>query len=307
MTDPLAPLSDEDLSALLDGQAEPSVLDRLARDPAARARRDALAAAASAVASEPIAGLEGPQVDALVARALAEAEAPGAPPAPTSDPADAPVAPVVPLAPPRGRRLPPTWLVAAAIVALVAIGLGLVWSGRTVEGGKEDQAQSTTLADADQEGGATLGAEAEPGATSSAGEGEDSATPAEDQASESGPAEPAPEIPSIERRLGAPRYLGAFATVEDLRTAVATGLPTADEPLGDLEVPTDAAFQRCAEQMRVQFSIEDPATAYRLAVVDGVVSMVYEFDAATFDDGEPAIVVTAVRADTCDPYFTIQR
>lgn len=306
MTDPLAPLSDEDLSALLDGQAEPSVLDRLARDPAARARRDALAAAASAVASEPIAPLEGPQVDALVARALAEGQAPAAEAGPPA-PADAPeshAAPVIPLAPPGGRRLPPTWLVAAAVVALVAIGLGLVWSGRTVQNGNEDLAQTKAdaqLEQAAEEDSTTLSVEGGPATA------EDGEAPTGDHSSESGPAESAPELPSIERRLGAPAYLGAFATVEDLRAVVATGLPATDEPLGDLELPTDAAFQRCAEQMRVQFSIEDPATAYRLTVVDDVVSMVFEFDAATFDDGDQATVVTAVRADTCDPYFTIQR
>ena len=64
------PPLDDDLSADLDGAATPDVRQRLASDPAARARQDALRAAAGLVA-DPVEPLAPPAVDELVAAALA--------------------------------------------------------------------------------------------------------------------------------------------------------------------------------------------------------------------------------------------
>src|SRR4051812_6395945 len=70
MTDHLPPLSDEDLSAALDGEAPPEVVARIAADPGAQARSAALAAVRNAVAEQPD-PLRAAAVDELIVGALA--------------------------------------------------------------------------------------------------------------------------------------------------------------------------------------------------------------------------------------------
>ena len=108
MNDPLSPLSDEDLSAVIDGEASPAVIARVEADPRAQARLTALREAIARLQAEPAAPLDQKTVDRLITRALSPA-----PDGLSSPPSRA------------GRRTPPSWLVAAVVLACMAIGLGL--------------------------------------------------------------------------------------------------------------------------------------------------------------------------------------
>lgn len=110
---------DDLLSADLDGETTPSEHDRIESDPELRARREELRRTVDLL-SRPPTPLTAASADGLIARALAASDADGLAP------------PVVPLAPPpRGAMSRPRWqqtplLVAAAIVVLMAIGVGLI-------------------------------------------------------------------------------------------------------------------------------------------------------------------------------------
>lgn len=136
MTDqaPHPHLDDEDLSALLDGEAgdERSVA-HLASCSSCGARHQALAGARDALRSAAVAPLAGAVLDRLVSAAL---EAPAEAPTP---------APVVPIdrSRARGRRLsspPPAWLLGA--VASIAVLAGL--AGLLRAGGGDDDDRSLT-------------------------------------------------------------------------------------------------------------------------------------------------------------------
>ena len=122
-------LDDEDLSALLDGEAtDERGAAHLRSCSSCSARHDALAGARDELRGAAVAPLAGDVLDRLVANALA---APAAAPAP-----------VVPIDRARGRRLsspPPAWLVGAVASIAVLAGLaGLLRSG----GGNDDEATS---------------------------------------------------------------------------------------------------------------------------------------------------------------------
>ena len=108
MTDHLDPSLDELLSADLDGETTAEEHDRIEADPDLRARRDELQTASHAVKAPP-APLTASRVDTAVSRALGQSSN------------------VQTLRPPV-RRTPPAWLVAAVVVLLGAIGIGLIIS-----------------------------------------------------------------------------------------------------------------------------------------------------------------------------------
>jgi negative regulator of sigma E activity len=333
VTDPLPPLTDEELSAVADGEAGPEVVGRVEADPAAQARVDAFAAAGTALRSAPVTPLDPATVDRLVARSIEEAgraepgPAGGAGDADGSD-ADSSDVVAAPVTPTAGRiARAPRWLVAAAVVALVAAGLGLIWSGQQ---GGDDQV-ATTGTDA-----ATDAATEAPSETSDEAPGEDGA-PAPDDAArgdtagEDGSASEAPdgngagdapggapvphaEVPSTTAGAGAGAAaeitdLGDFASPDELRERLRTDFPD-DLPLTSgsaPETPSTGTVERCRNQVQQVFEIETMPTATGLAIIDDQPVLVYEFEAPSFADGSPTTLVAGVGPDACSSVLTFER
>ncbi len=278
MTDQPTPLTDEELSAALDDQADASVAARVAASPEAHARSAELAAAAALVANAAVPELPATAVDTLINGAL-----------------DVPLAPA---APRRESRGPRPWLVAAAVAALAAVGLGLVLSGR---GASEDHASRSS------------GAGNDVAESTTAGDGElDAAPEAFDTASESGSIAGS-DTPSTLATVGVLPVvdLGAFADGDALREALATSFPTeaARNTTGSSSraMPADAAVTRCGDQLKVTLELEsDPLNAGYATVADSPV-LVYEFAAPSFADGSPTTLVAAVGEAACDQVVLFER
>lgn len=306
MTEPRPPLSDDDLSALLDGEAGPDVAARAQADPAALARLDALRGAAAAVRAAPVTPLPSATVDDLVARALAVAdEAPAGPDdvvattTPVGDDGGA-EAIVAPLRPRGGAAGVPRWLVAAAVVLLVAVGLSLVWSGR--DDGTETATTNQALERADDADGSGGGSATE--GEGSADQGDDAA--AQEELVPSSPAPPsAGESPSRGVEV---TDLGEFATLDELRSSLATSFPTDLGAVADADAPSGAAVLRCQQLMVEVFALEGEPTAIGQATVDGQPYLVYEFDAVSAADGTtPTTFLTVNDPTSCDAVRSFER
>lgn len=298
MNDPRPPLTDDELSSHLDGEGAPDLDARLAADPAATARLDQLRGAADAVHHAAVEPLPADVVDDLVARALEAAVATGGAP---SEPGDHVVAPL------RGRgRTGPPWLVAAVVLVLMAVGLGLVWSG-TRGGSTEDTAT-----------GASAGRSADEATRDAAAEGAGSTAGADGDASGGQESSP-PTTTSAEAGLGSADDgvtlpdLGAFETSEELRSSLADAFP-ASVPAGPASI-AETAVDRCAGLLREVLPVEGDPTHVGFAQVGGETVLVYEF-IATPDEGSTTTTVagapattltTAVRPAACDPLFVFQR
>ncbi len=315
MTDPtLPPLSDDDLSAALDGQVTPDVQARIDADPAARVRLEQLRSAARLIGAEPVAPLPAATVDDLIGRALAAADDPA-----TGDPAGSgPAGDVVFLAPPTsGRRGVPTWLVAAAVVVLVLAGLGLVFTGRDTGGDAAFEQVGASINDSGSGGGSaeSTADETESSAEEPPPHGARPGSSANPNDSADAPdgdgATPDPSTPDDPTRSAdQPLDLGTFASADDLREALATALPTT--PVGasayaDGDAPTDEAVERCGTQMQTVLDLDDAARATGFALVDGEPVIVYEYETDALDDGTPTTLVAAVGPASCDEVVIFQR
>lgn len=285
MTDPNTPLSDDDLSAAIDGQAGPDVVERLRTDPAAQARYRSLDAARSLVADDPIDPLDPAVVEQLVGQALAAADAPGA----ATEAGDATVTPFVAPSRSAGRRRGlPTWSVAAVVTLLVAIGLGLVWSGQ-----RSDDGSSTAIL---------------AGAGDSSTEAMDDATTATAAAIET----ETPEDPSASGGTGADVSLvdlGEFATEVELRSSLRDGVPAEGDTVAEDVAPEPVEVQRCETQLATLLQGEGiglDADRQAFAVVEGDPKLVYEF-ALTRPTDEATALISVVDPTTCDPLITFFR
>jgi hypothetical protein len=299
MTDPRPPLTDEDLSAVVDGEAEPHLVERVRSDPSARVRADQLHAAGQALRATPVTPLDAATVDAMIGRALDASVDTGGP-----DPVVTPLTPPVP-----GRRGPAPWLVAAAIVALVAIGLGLVWSGT-----RSDEGEFATVGDqvADEAGDPAGDGDTMASAEDATGSRSDAeAGQADGAAPEALPAPPHGAVPTTGGAAGNESAslpdLGAHDTAADLRTALRDGFPdglplTSGTPV---DSPTRGAVDRCRNQAMVTFDLEGPADAEGVAEVDGRLVLVYEFEDAAVVDGNTYVIARGIEA--CDPVLDFQR
>jgi 2-oxoglutarate dehydrogenase E2 component (dihydrolipoamide succinyltransferase) len=283
------PGSDEELSAALDGELDAERAAALAADPATAARLEQLAAVAAAVAA-PVPPLPAATVDDLIAGALE--------------------APVAPAAPAGGRRGPSPLLVAAAITLLVAIGLGLVWSGRD-DGATADLATSEQPADEASE--ASAGADAGDGtAERSTGDG----ATEEGFSAESGELDStgAPEATSTAPATGDDAAelvdLGAFPDGDALRAALAAAFPTAVTAPGagdGTEAPTALQVDRCGEQLQVTLELGAGPQRTGFATVGDAQVLVYEFAAPSFVDASPTTLVAAVGVEACEQVVFFER
>lgn len=289
MTDQPTPLTDDDLSAALDGEADAITVARLADDPAARARQDELAAATDRLRAAAVAPLDAATVDDLIATALDE--------------------PVAPAAVAGRRRGPAPWLVAAVVAVLMAVGLGLVWSGRTGNQ-KLDTASNRVSSDA----ASTASPEAsDKSAGSLSGGGQSAATTT---------VIPGHGLPTTTAPGASPSSvtvvpLGAFATGDDLRTALATAFPVAaadtTSPDGSPTTapsptePSREAIDRCAAQLKVTLSLTGDPLHQGYATVGSKDVLVYEFASTSFADGSATTLVAAVGAEACDQVVVFER
>lgn len=253
------PLSDEELSAVIDGEADDAVLDRLGRDEQAQARLQELREASHLIGASVIEPPSAEIVDRLVDRAL--------------EAANAPDAPIAPLGSSSGRAAtgPPRLLVAAVVVVLAAIGLGLVWSGTRVD--RDDAAVTSSATDED------------------------------DRAAEAGEDPRKMALSDIE-----PVDLGIHPDIPSLRASIRSGIPSARaadlEPVPASERPSSDEMSRCAIQMWELWQGENlrqlpDHTGY--ASVDGDIVLVYEFGVT---DGDHRALVSITTPDDCDPQNT---
>ncbi|MCB0957915.1 MAG: hypothetical protein KDB04_00115 [Acidimicrobiales bacterium] len=284
MTTPPTPFSDEELSASIDGELDADRAAAIAADPHARARRDELAAVAALVAA-PVAPLPAEAVDQLIAVAL---DPPAAPPAPA-----------------RRIRGPQPWLVAAAVVVLVAVGLALVWSGRN----DGEQASFTTVGASIADGGGSSATEADGAGDVAADVGAESSSTERGDAN--APTTTAPPLTTATTLApggtAAALPLGTFASGDEMRAALAEAFPATATPVEGVEAPPAAAFERCASQLQVTLDLDTDPTHTGYASVAGQVALVYEFATPGFDDGQPTTLVAAVGRDACDPIAIFQR
>ncbi|CAN5759943.1 hypothetical protein BH10ACT1_BH10ACT1_40530 [soil metagenome] len=303
MTEPLAPLTDEDLSAVLDGEADASITARVAADPEASARLAQLRAAGEALRSSTVTPLAPSIVDGLIGRALSAADEVPTTAAGPDQPSDHAV--VQPMVAPTRRRtgsMPP-WLVAAAVVLLVGVGLVLVWSGRDDGSNEQDTAAVNTeqadkaadSASGSANGGGSVAGEAPADAPSASPHGEPTTTAAADSS-----------------RATALVQLGTFADADALREDLKEAFPRPESSKGpddgDLEALglSQASISRCDTQVRTILSIEGQARNEGVATVDGKQVLVYEYD-ATGTDGRATTLVAAVYPAACDQVLTFYR
>ena len=321
MTDPaLPPLSDEDLSAALDGEASADVVARIAADPEAQARSATLAAAAEAIGTSPP-SLDATAVDALVAGALDAIPAASgltADDAPANDgpsddgPAGDGDGVVTPLPSHRGRRIVHTWLVAAVVLAFLGVGVGLIWSG----GGSRSE-RTQTVASGASSGSRGSSASADKSARtrdeqtsrSWSSTTTDALSPRGQTASDSQQAAPASGgelsvLPSTAQDLG------QFPTAASLRKALAVSFSSSRTKAsygGATRAPSAAAVERCGAQVQVTLALKGGPLHRGFATVDGKQVLVYEFRATSVKTGKPTRLVAAVGRKSCDSVLTFER
>ena len=294
MTEPLAPLSDEDLSAALDGVAGPDVEARIQADPSAQERLAALRAASNAIGRAPAPALDPGTVDALVARAIAEgtSRATGSEPS-LSTPPTSPDGVVTPLAPRRrssaGRQ---QWLVAAVVVALVAIGLGLVYSGT-----RQARTETTATGAQADRNAARNGTTTVPSAEDASGDG---AAPSHSGAQ--------PDLDPSAQKPAALDQLGSFDDVSALRTVLRAGFPQDPSPVvGDR--PTNASVNRCSSQIQTvlgEMALSPEPDEVGYATIAGKKYLVYEFS-ITGSSTVGSKLITAAEPESCDLLFNFVR
>ncbi len=311
MTSDHPPLDDLDLSAVLDGDASDDVLARLEGDPAAVERLERLRATRDAVADASVQPLPGATVDALIARAI---DAGGA----TADPSpartdeggaggtaadDGIVAPL----PSRRRKPVPTWAVAAVVVALVAIGLTLVWGG--LDGGDDDVAFETIGASIVDDG-ARQGQEA---TSDAAGDSEANAPEGEPDGASAGSshfegdATTTAPAPGIDSSIPPVVALGDFADADALRVHLRDAFPTDSvEDDGSRADDVLAATARCTGKLDGLFGAGGEPSVVGSATVAGEAVVAYEVPFTT-DQGRDTTLVMAVGEVTCIPVLSFQR
>ncbi len=303
MTDQPTP-TDDDLSLALDGEADDELLARIEASPAAQARLAELQAAADLVAGTSIPTLDGDAVDELISTAL-----------------DTPVAPSRGVSASRGRGGATPWLVAASVILLMAVGLSLVWAGQSSD---DDQA-SATFATGDA---AQFEASAESGAdgafSAEDGTGESSGAPSPVTGSHGAPTTAPSAAPAADLTVV---YLGTYPSGDQLREATASSFADAlrmngsafsgdqAETATDIDAtgrraqapPSDAAVNRCAQQLQVTLKLDTAPIQAGYANVDDREVLVYEFTATSARTDEETTLVAAVGADACDEVVIFER
>lgn len=251
------------LSADLDGETTPTEHERIENDPELRSRRDRLRGA-SELASQPPAPLSSATVDASIEGALSEQH---------------------PLAPPRqvaARRSrprrtagPAPWLVAAVVILLAGIGIGLVVTARP----SSQRQKATSSAPTTVPGGHGKSADAELAPSASGGS-------------------PLP-------------YIGDFATPAALRTRLAARIPAGQQSAATSRAPGLLTGQ--ADRCSTVVEARDPrlVRSNRRAVVAASLAgqpvVVLEYAAKAVDSQRQTTRVMVVGSAACDERVDFQR
>lgn len=295
MTEPQPFPTDDELADIVDGTASPEVLERLAGDPEAQQRVRDVEDTIARLRSTPAEPLDEPDIEHLIDRAL---DAAGA---------EDPEAVAVPLRRMRPIHRIPVWAVAAVVVAIAAIGLGLVWSGTRSDDGPRETASTDRSA-------------SRPSAEESAGDEDfgarpDDADSADDDSMDGdaangdavGDGGAAPE--AAPNDLGDPVDLGDHPDVAALRSTLADGFPTegSDPATPSDSVPTSAEVSRCAVQVFELYTgegLEPTPENIGVATIVGETVLVYEYGIPDGDHGHLLSIVTPL---DCDPQATFVR
>lgn len=307
MTTTPPPFDDLDLSAVLDGDADPALAARIAADPEAQVELDRRRTARDLLAAATVPALADRTVDRLVAAALHAGEA-GSPVGAEAGPDDLDHAEVMAPLTRRRSQPAPAWLVAAAVLMLMGIGLTLVYTGRDDPELALDTVSSSNIA-TDTDGAAATAADAA---------NEEAATQPDAAVAES-PAElpdPAPPDDSSASTTAAPSdrapvliLLGAFEDADALRVHLHDGFPSAADGTGvtstATETDVDAAF-RCLGKIDTMFGTGSDPVHVGLATVADEATVVYELPYQT-DGGRDTTLVVAVGELTCIPSLSFQR
>lgn len=318
-TDPLAPddgpldVGELAVHAVLDDEATPEQRRLVAGDPALRARLEELRAVALRTAATDDDTVSDDELSAIRARALAALDQVDDPDEdPEEDPGDepeegrgdpGPPSPVAPLRRPRrpitSRRLPPLPAVAAIVVVLMAVGLGLILTA-------DDEAQQT----------ATEAASRGDEAADASSEGDDAVI----ESGERPPAAPTTTSPgafsadSPEAAGGgatADESLLEFADEEQLRQTLVSIDPRTLEAPGAPPAPTANRTLdeggRCSQVLEASDpAIETAQAVRRVLLADDEVLILSNPVAATAT--EPAnIRLTVVEPVGCIPLLAVQR
>ena len=301
MTDHSTP-TDDDLSLAHDGEADAELLARIEASPEAQARLEQLRAASRLVGNAPVPPLADGTVDELIATAL-----------------DTPVAPARRTSTTSRRRGAAPWLVAASVVLLMAVGLSLVWAGRSSD---DDQASATKASESAD------GIEAAGG-----GSVADSASPSAEERTAAGMVPGGHGAPTTTAAATGSQavppivYLGTYPSGDRLRAATASSFTEAldasgsplefgdpDPGAGGEEInrtmpapPAQTAVDRCAEQLQITLSLEAGPLQTGYAVVDDTDVLVYEFATTSARDAKETTLVAAVGADACDEVVLFER
>jgi hypothetical protein len=187
-------------------------------------------------------------------------------------------------------------LVAAGVALVVALGIGLVVTGR--DRGRNDRA-SRSAAELD----------ARPGTTASPSLEGPSSNDAAAAKADHGVASGAAPSTTLGLAFGADRVLdlGTFASPDALRSSLAAGFPAASAPLPSGGVPATAALQRCGTQVAVTLNLKGEPLHVGYGTVAGRQVLVYEYPSTSYADKAPTTLVAAVGTQACDPVITFQR
>lgn len=308
MTSSRSSPTDEELSAHLDGVGPPELGDRISADPNAQARLDELARTRDAVRSAPPAPLGDDVVDELVTNALAtmaqpsrqqasggpEPTAIGMPRSPSGEMGDEGEEN-------RRRGFPPTWLVAASIAVLLAVGLGLVWNDtrgpsetfETASAGLDETSSGSDPAGSGRESGSDSdGVGMDPEVSTSPHESSGSDQPAPTASDGAAPTIVA-DAPVID--------LGHHDDIATLRRTLVAGFP-GESVSDDLSAGVDVSaeeVERCGFQSQLLLRGDAPAVAQGTARAGDEALLVYEFVVTPLQGPVEETVALVAADDSC--------
>lgn len=265
---------DDLLSADVDGETSPAEHARIESDPELRSRREALKAAAT-VAALPPTPLAPAVVDRIVEHAMDGSRADGGRAAPVRSASSGSRA--------RARWRQPPVLVAAAVVLLGAIGIGLIVTAPSGRHRTDTSASAAKGLTTDKAAGAE-GRGVSPPSTRAGGSG------STDQ--------------------NAVAFLGRFASVGELRAALQTTLPpVASAPAPEGSQVSSGQADRCATVVEAR----DPALTRpnRQTTVGASLAgrplVVLQYRARAVKSGRQTTRVVALGAAACDEILDIER
>lgn len=281
MTDETRPVSDEDVSSVVDGLADDDTAARVRAQ--AGARLTAFEDSRRLVGEAGVAPLPADIVDELVANAVAALTDEAKDDVSSTESITTPQQPVRD----RARTAVPAWLVAAAVVVMMAIGITLIGTGRN----NETASKFTTV-------GSSISADDSRAAEESA-----ASAPSADAGAAATTTVAGATAGSVSDATSVTE-LGDFADPDALRVALRVGFGALDAP--SRELPT-VVVERCQSQAEVTLALTGDPTNVGVATVAKREVLVYVYPYQVDDHPDVTQIVVARGRDACDPVLTFQR